>query len=434
VRQDLDNPEESRTNSCGIIKTVGRHPFDLQAFDDLRNDPDGWSDLMKRETGEPFVDVVVAVAAATESITDGAISRIVSTVEEYARVGPRQRGELWWSTRRNLQAILVCLAEERPFTVSELAVRRTVGTRAVERGMPLAALMRAFHLGYVELWERAAATANELGPRYSTALFAHAILLWSSLEQLSSATTEAYWQAVRLQDSQARHRGLALIADLHDLPRSATDAERHLHELGIDPEGSFLWSAFRGHADQFRASAALVVDTADGSVALLSGADLQANSEHELASLLLTAGARNVGLGTVRSGLIGAQRSLIDAERAHRAAVALDLPTVLFREDWLACLTLNAASDLSDILEPVFAKLDDVEVESTLAAYLAADGKLSAAGEALALHPNTVAYRLQRIADQVGLDARTSRGMAQASAVLVLQQARRRARVSRPPG
>lgn len=403
-----------------MITTPPQHP-------DLRNDPIGWHDLTGPSGRQPLGVLVSAVAEDIDELTDRAVARIVSNVDEYARVDPTHRGDLWWSTRRNLQAILVCVAQQRPFTSGELAARRAVGARAVDTNMPIAAVMRGFRLGYVELWETATTTAEELGPDAWTALLANAGMMWVSLDQLSSAITEAYRRAVAAQELQERRRALGFVADLRELPASAPDVERLAGDLGLDPTGGFLWAVFRGHADSLERVATLVVDTAESSLALLAGSDLGPDDESRFGAELSQRGARNVGIGTTRSNLDGAGRSLLEAERAHRTAAMRDHGVVRYRDEWLSCLLVDAASGLGELLAPVLEALEDDDMAATVAAYLDANGTLAAAGQALAVHPNTVAYRLERLAQRTGLDVRTSRGVVEATAALVLHEVQRAA-------
>ncbi len=57
----------------------------------------------------------------------------------------------------------------------------------------------------------------------------------------------------------------------------------------------------------------------------------------------------------------------------------------------------------------------------TISAFAAADMNITTAASALHVHPNTVRYRLARIADTTGLDPRTFSGLADLHCIIELQ-------------
>ncbi len=103
----------------------------------------------------------------------------------------------------------------------------------------------------------------------------------------------------------------------------------------------------------------------------------------------------------------------------------MDMQQCIFRKDWRACLTLQSAQQLQGVLaDAVEAMTEHAELRNTVAVFLEEDASLVSTGRRLHLHPNTVAYRLARLADSTGLDVRTSAGTADALAALALVAAR----------
>lgn len=399
-------------------------PGGTPPFQDLREDPPGWNELVRAVPRSEVGALVASVACDIDVLTNSAVHRIVSRVPEYGHVDPAFRGELWWSTKRNLQSILVTLAAQRHYQPAELQPRQQVAIRALQRALPLTAIMHAFRVGYVELWDALTSTAEALGPASTTALVRVATLVWTSLDELSSAVTETYNQALTVQGADERRRAMAFLSALRGLPATLDDADSAARALGFDPQGQFLWAACDPLVPTDLRDVSLFVDTPTCGFALFAGENLGPDDETNLAGILQRADATHVGVGLVRSSLDGARMSMRDAELAHQAATKLDLDDVPFRDEWLTCVVLSFSRQLSAIIEPWLQILDaEPEAARTLEAFLRSDNNLAAAGRQLHVHPNTVAYRLGRLRKLSALDLRSTRGTCEASALLALRDA-----------
>lgn len=393
-------------------------------FPDLRDDPPGWSQLIGAAPRSKVGTLVVSVARDIDTLTDSAVRRIVSYVPDYGHVDPDFHGELWWSTKRNLQSILVTLGAQRHYLPAELEPRQQVAVRALQRGLPLTALMHAFRVGYVELWEALTGTATDQGPNAMAALVRVATLVWTSLDELSSAVTDSYNQALAVQGADERRRALTFLTALRGLPATMGEAESSARALGFDPNGQFLWAACDPVVPADRQGTTLFVDMPTSSFALLAGENLTPDDEPQLAGTLQQAAGEHVGVGLVRTGLDGARLSMLDAELAHQAAIKLGHNHVLFRDEWLDCAVLSFSHELMAIIEPWLKILrEEPEATKTLEAFLHSDTNLAATGRLLHVHPNTVAYRLSRFRELSSIDLRSTRGTREASALLTLRDA-----------
>ncbi|MFW6010045.1 MAG: hypothetical protein ACOC9I_01850, partial [Actinomycetota bacterium] len=104
--------------------------------------PAGW---------QPIATLAAAVLADLDELIAEVAELVEAEVEAYTS-GIVPRADLEASIRTNLRAALIGLAENRGPTAAELEVRREAGTRRALQGMPIDALIAAYHVGYRELW------------------------------------------------------------------------------------------------------------------------------------------------------------------------------------------------------------------------------------------------------------------------------------------
>jgi hypothetical protein len=380
--------------------------------------------------GRPLATVAAELAADIDDVTDAATRRILETIAGYSPTDVVPREDLWWSVRRNVELVLVTLATEALPSESELSVRRELGVRRAEQGLALADLLRAFRVGYLAVWEALTDAAHRQGPDAVAALAEQAALVWGAMDAVSSAVADGYRDRATALDVDHRRRVLALVDALRagDVPVAT---ERAL-EAGIDPGAAVHVAACRGvHASQVPLGTG--IEQGDRTLVLLPHRDAATagvptdeptSFEAAMVDALRTAGATHVGTGPAAAGIATAARALTQAESALRAAVALDVPVLSYAHDWLACTVIDAGDPLQDVLAPVVSHLAaDADARATVEAFLAADGNLTRAADRLHLHPNGVAYRVRRLAEQTGVDLRTSAGAREAHVALLLARA-----------
>jgi DNA-binding PucR family transcriptional regulator len=355
-------------------------------------------------TQSPTIDGIVEDAIdALDAITERGVQRILEINRSYEEIGTVETADLRASVRSHVESVLRCLREGRLLTEEELESRRQLGHRRAQQGMPVTVVMRAFRVGYVVLWEELLGIASRRGPRDESVLLQSASLVWTTLDQISSAVAEGHREAVERVEVDLRRLALSLVENLRRLPVDTDDTGRLARELGLAPDGEFLVGVFTGTTTR---PTGLVVEGPQGSVVIQQPDATAGPAEQSLATQLISDGAEHVGVGLVQCGLDGAATSLRQAEQAlavsRRRGVA-----VTFRDEWLVCLAIDQLPDVTGVLGPAIELLRrDENMRATLAAYLNANGQLAAAGSALYVHPNTVAYRLGRLASRTGLDPR----------------------------
>lgn len=116
-----------------------------------------------------------------------------------------------------------------------------------------------------------------------------------------------------------------------------------------------------------------------------------------------------VVVGPLVPRLVDAPRSSRESLAGFRAAVAWpDAPRPVAASDLLPERALDGdAEAIGHLVDDVYLRLvaEDLTLVDTLTAYLERTGSLEGAARELFVHPNTVRYRLRRVADITGLTA-----------------------------
>ena len=112
-------------------------------------------------------------------------------------------------------------------------------------------------------------------------------------------------------------------------------------------------------------------------------------------------------VGSLVPSLSEASRSSRESLAGFRAAIAWpDAPRPVLASDLLPERALDGDGEaIGRLVDDVYLRLvaEDPTLVETLAAYLERTGSLEGAARELFVHPNTVRYRLRRVADVTGL-------------------------------
>jgi hypothetical protein len=317
-------------------------------------------------------------------------------------------GQILAVSQSNVELFFRSITELRGPTEEELVPFRESARSRAEEGLPLEDLLHAYRLGGRLGWQALLAAAH---PDDYPALLAAAELLMRYIDSVSAAVAQTYLDEHQHLVSEEERRQRALVEALVH-PEREVPALRNLAERVGFPL-----------AERYRPFAKT-----------LPGAATHAHSQlaSELRSrgvLALTEGDRVTGLATedAEDAVFGSPHGLLalgpPAPRAE-LAVALDDMRLLIGvgrregmagtieiDGFLLELLLARSPDLADrlagrVLGPLeaYAERRSSDLLETLEAFLACELDRRQTAQRLHVHPNTLDYRLRRIAELTGLE------------------------------
>lgn len=358
--------------------------------------------------------LAVATRRRLPDIVEDTFTRIVAEMPVYGDARFVSHEKLRSSCEANLRFLLRAMEEAGAPDLSQAAA---TGRERARQGAPLPELLRAFRIGFTEVWQRfVELTVSD----QDTAAFISATrALWTLIDDYTETLTEAYRETLA-QITRAQHeKRLALVEALFT---GGTATERTLWDiarmLDLSLDGTYLVVAAetpglgqeplpgmenllreRRHASAWR----LTPDLQVGVVSLRAR-----TAADPILGLLKENATGRVGVSPVFSGLGNTARAL------HLARVALSslMPgtsgIVQFTESPLAGLVASdpeASAQLANqVLRPVL-ELSPEErnvLLMTLRAWFDCRGSTKLIAERVYCHPNTVRHRLKRITDQLG--------------------------------
>jgi hypothetical protein len=402
----------------GAVDVGGDVPADL-----VRPGTDPWAEV---SVPHGWRDVA-AVARHVSSDLDELAAHIVRCIEDeisaYAP-GHVPAVDVHTSVVRNVEMILVGVAEHRPPTEDELAIRRELGVRRALQGLPVDALIQASHVAYRELWLALVRALPEGDTRAATHLLEAATTVWAWVHDVSDAIASAHAQTTRRLEARvvgARQRLVELLAQ-GDL--DGPEAGALARSLGFDPAETFQVTVLRGADDDHDAvELQRRLDEETGRHAVVARGALVVIVSQAGSAPAVLAAARTVApwltsaAGVERLGLRGARASLIDAELALE--VTPDGDDGRFEDAWLWATLAGSQDRLRGVLETgLEVARTHPHLAEAVRAYGAHGFSVSEAGRQLQVHANTVGYRLDRWAELTGWDPRTFAGLVRSLAAI----------------
>lgn len=402
-------------------------PGDLRAADlpaDLRAGDDAtWGDLDVPEGWE----AVAAMAKEVHGDLDPLVTLITDAIEEEIETYRHEvvpRSDLRGSVRRNLEALLVGLAQRRPPTRDQVEVRRELGARRAAQGVPVDALIKAYHVGYREVWARLVEALPPGDDQATTQLLRGATTVWQWVHEVTDALAAAHAATTRSLEARAvgnRQRFVELLV-AGDL--GGKEARNLATSLGLSPGDDVTVLVIRGATDELDAvELQRRLDQLDGQHAVAVRANLVVvvaqHSDVEVVATTCREVFRTAALaiGGTRRGLDGARHSLEDAEQS--LAVAAEGQSVAFEDVWMWATLLSSAERLEPLLAPGReVAADHPHLAEAVRAFADHAFSVSEAARQLGLHANTVAYRLERWQELTGWDPRRFAGLTRSVASL----------------
>lgn len=376
-----------------------------------RPEPDDWPDL---------VDLCSALSADLPQLAAKAVDAIRREIPDYRIVG---RAEHELAVRHQYESVLTGLATRQLPSPEQNEKARALGRQRAREGLPLQAMMRAYQVGYREMWNTLLARADAWDERLSSQLVRLVDTVWIWVHQASSAAADAYSEAIRAEDAAQLSLTYRFLEALYAPTPPTVDLVHLARALTFDPAGQFqalcapaeAWSNdrladLRVRLDRRQREQRENVRCANrGTVMVAVVQDIPVNVVTE--AMQRHDQRMPIGIGLVRAGLSGAAASIVDAEEVLPLAIRRRR-AVSFDKKWLLATLGPRSARLAPLLEHCREAAEaHPEITDTVHAFAANNLSFTATGRAMHLHANTVKYRLERWRQLTGWDVRTWDGL-----------------------
>jgi len=366
----------------------------------------------KKEGREAIVEVLQRLKDEMPVLSRGVVREIRALVHEYDRV---PLGDHVDHVTEQQIRIIDALIEDRGLDEEDLRRAAALGRLRAAQGVSVEGVISAYHVGNRELWR----LIDEYADRGREFLPQLAASMWEAIHVTSTEITAAHSMVARARHTQSltmRHRFVEL------LDRQGTDPELLdiATSLGFDVGGEFV-AAYITAGERPGSVAETVheeLEYLDGvSFAIQQGSWLlvvaQGPTVDALRQLVLELDpVPCAGIGLHRTGLAGARQSIRDAADALLLA-ADEEPVAAFGEQWWLAGLLAQADRLEPSLRPVREVASgNPHLVEAVQAFAASGFSVSSAAKGLHVHPNSVAYRLDRWTTLTGWNPRTFDGLA----------------------
>ncbi len=383
--------------------------------------------------------VAEALVARQGEIGRAIVDRLVAEIPEYGRAPETLTADVLGGAIATVGLLARAFDGGAGPSREDLAVVRELAARRVHQGVSLEVLLHAYRVALFEYWDACAEEAARLDLSRDASLR----LARLALDAMDRTTTHAAEGYLR-EETRVRTQSGRLARDLVErLLRGQPpgDLRRDPNVIALDATGALVTIVGRVEASSLPVGDALQLarEALEESIALGKLRPLVAIREGEIvlvgtpshARLAALRAARRRALDEhgvdVRYGVSVPAPGFASVERAYREAVL----SLSYSSPARAIVSLQELSSLEVALVGADAttraviaskargipELPDEDVE-TIRAFADADLNVSRAAETLDVHPNTVRYRLQRIAAGTDHDPRTFAGLVELICVL----------------
>jgi hypothetical protein len=371
--------------------------------------------------------------------------RAIEEIPSYTVATPELINDLQAGAMATVELFARTLAEGSTVRREHLGFLRELAARRVHQGVSLEAFIRAYRVALLTIWDACAEDAERLGVSRE----AGSALARSAIDAIDIITTQAA-EAYLREETRLRTQSGRASRDLLDrlIEGQPTDAgRRHPAAPGLDPTGRLLTIVGSVARTSLAAGDALQLacDTLEETMSLGTTRPLAAIRHGELVLVTATTSAltRIAGLHEARRrtidehdvdvhyGVSVPSQGFATVQQAYReAALALSYTStrrpIVSLDDLsaLECALVAATSSTKAIIAAkgsglrALPETDRAVAVETIRAFAAADLNVARAAERMNVHPNTVRYRLQQLADRTGHDPRTFRGLVDLICVL----------------
>ncbi|HKN56485.1 MAG TPA: helix-turn-helix domain-containing protein [Amycolatopsis sp.] len=329
------------------------------------------------------------------------LANLLSEEDEfYHQVDLIAPDELRQVCRANLERALTAFLDGRDLSLD--AARKT-GLAQARQGIPLPAVLRAFRIGGMFVYE----ALLELAPGVISSAQTIEInsTVWKTIDRYSGALTSAYEEVA----AEPSHEKTQLLEDLlHGKLSTQPEMEEAARGLGLPVSGMFVAIITESiDPDQHHAIEALLRARRWHS-AWLPGAEIglvAIDRIEDIRRLRDELGALPLAVGMSRpfTGFPEIPDALHRARIARRSLPPRKPGVVVFGDSPVTTMVASAPALARDVARSalsgvlVLPKAERKVLLDTLIAWFAGHGSAKEAGDRLFVHPNTVRYRLRRL-------------------------------------
>ncbi|MFC4603267.1 PucR family transcriptional regulator [Rhodococcus kronopolitis] len=403
-----------------------------------------WQDQPLRIAGRPVANWLNSVAA---DLTARVLAGLVDELPIY-RALPREEvnGEIAAIIQYNMELFATLVRERRDAFDSELVEQRNSAARRAEEGVPLDAILHAYHAGIgaasKELFEGA-------GPEDMDDVQVVMGMVLDYLRRLTIAVSAAYLEERQIMDSQENSGRRSLMSALVSgepvdavVRRTGLRVAPHYLALSLaidetsDERGYGVSGTVAGRRklrrlqaelDRITGEPALTVVDSSGGTALIPCPSSPPDWEElrqmiDQARVVVGADLRVAGAVATPDNVPAAVHETSEiialVARSGRGPGLYRLADVLL--EYQLSRPSPAHVELARLLEPLAAK---PELMQTLEAYVASGLNRRATAATLHVHANTVDYRMRRVFELTGLNPSDPADLPQVGAALVAKRA-----------
>ena len=389
--------------------------------------------------------VGAALLERRTELGDALTARIVEEIPAYRRASPALLRDVHAGATATGELLARALADGVALRREDVAPVRDVARRRVHQGVSLEVFQHAYRAALFAYWDACAEEATRLRLSREASLRLARMAL-DAMDLVSTQAAEAY---VR-EETRLRTQSGRLARDLLErlIAGGPVDTdERHAAAPGLDPTGALVVIVARVERAAAPVADALQAarDALEAAMSLGRAHPLVAIRESEVV-LVTAAGAptrRAASLAAARDrlldeddvevrcgvsapapGFAGVPRAYREAELSASHASAARPIVSLSDLSAIDCLIVGADAATRAAIAAKSVRLRALPAaelaltEATVRAFAAADLNVARAAAALFVHPNTVRYRLARIADATAHDPRTFGGLMELVCVL----------------
>ncbi len=359
--------------------------------------------------------------------------RIREASPAYAALDDAMQAELEKAVGESLRILLRWMSSDDGWSEDDIDFFQAGAVGAVERLIPLEAMLQAARAVQHVVWEHiVAACGDDAGGRQAALGLVADLVAFN--DHVTAIITRAYIEAQQhFAPENDRRRG-ELLEDLlsGQLPLRRR-ARTRSQELGLDPDAEFVVLVARipelsdpetlpivvgvieRHFARVPTLVAVRRDEIIGVVASHDSHDLVKQAHEPVLTVRRLRGIDiRMGLSTPVGGLDAVSRGFDEARRALSLAAATGSAVTWLSDVPILDYLLHDPDETTRRMTyPRLSRLLEEDERSggvlleTLRAYLSADLHAGRAAEKLVVHPNTVHYRLRRIADVTGRNLRS---------------------------